>query len=58
MYLDSAQPINPERLPPKLLKRILRDPALMEKLSDRVYQLLRDDLQQQGERNYGYGRRF
>ncbi len=56
MYLDSAQPINPERLPPKLLKRILRDPVLMEKLSDRVYQLLRDDLQQQRERNYGYGR--
>lgn len=58
MNLDSAQPINPERLPPKLLKRILRDPALMEKLSDRVYEMLRDDLQRQRERNYGSGRRF
>jgi hypothetical protein len=58
MNRDSAQPISPKHLPPRLLKRILRDPILMEKLSDRVYELLRDDLQRQRERNYGYGRRF
>jgi hypothetical protein len=58
MYLDASQPIDLERLPPEVLQRILRDPVLMEKLSDRVYELLRDELQRQRERNHGYGRRF
>ncbi len=50
--------ITADKLPPKVLKRILEDPNLMEKLSDRVYELLRADLYRQRERNNGYGRRF
>lgn len=49
--------LNLEEIPPKLLKQILADTALIEKVSDRVYELLRDDLKQQRERQHGYGRR-
>ncbi|MBL1176271.1 hypothetical protein [Pantanalinema sp. GBBB05] len=49
--------LNPEDIPPKLLKQILADTALIEKISDRVYELLRHDLKQQRERQQGYGRR-
>ena len=48
--------LNPEPVPPKVLKQILEDTVLMEKLSDRVYQLIRDDLKYQRERKLGYGR--
>ncbi|UBF30554.1 hypothetical protein K9N68_35855 (plasmid) [Kovacikia minuta CCNUW1] len=50
--------VTADKLPPKVLKRILQDPKLMEQLSDRVYELLRDDLYRQRERNNGYGRHF
>jgi hypothetical protein len=41
----------------KLLEQILRDPLLMEKLSSRVYELLRDEIRTQKERSVGYGNR-
>lgn len=36
---------------PELIKKILQDPLLLKRLSDRVYQLLRDDLAIQRDRN-------
>jgi hypothetical protein len=42
----------------QLLKQILADTTLLEQLSDRVYSLLKHDLNHQRERNQGYGRRF
>jgi hypothetical protein len=50
--------LNPEEIPPKVLKQILEDTALIEKVSDRVYELLRSDLKLQRERKQGYGRRY
>lgn len=49
--------LSPEPIPPKVLKQMLEDTVLMEKLSDRVYELMRDDLNCQRERKLGYGRR-
>jgi len=42
----------------QLVKEILADPLAMAALSDRVYQLMQDDLRIQQERNRGFGRRF
>jgi predicted DCC family thiol-disulfide oxidoreductase YuxK len=58
MKFNLPPDITGDKLPPKVLKRILEDPNVMEKLSDRVYELLRDDLYRQRERRNGYGRRF
>lgn len=44
-------------LSPQQIQRLLQDPLIVEKLSDRVYELLRDDLRQQQERRQGYGRK-
>ena len=41
----------------QLAAKILQDPLAMRRLSDRVFQLLQEDLQLQQERNRGYGRR-
>lgn len=41
----------------QLAAKILQDPLAMRRLSDRVFQLLQEDLQLQKERNQGYGRR-
>jgi hypothetical protein len=41
----------------KLAAKILQDPLAMRKLSDRVFELLREELQIERERNRGYGRR-
>lgn len=41
----------------QLAAKILQDPLAMRRLSDRVFQLLQEDLQLQRERNRGYGRR-
>lgn len=43
-------------LSPQQIQRLLQDPLVLEKLSDRVYELLRNDLRQQQERRQGYGR--
>ncbi|MBW4472535.1 MAG: hypothetical protein KME45_19500 [Stenomitos rutilans HA7619-LM2] len=42
----------------QMLKQILADPTLLEQLSDRVYTLLKHELNHQRERSQGYGRRF
>lgn len=57
MHNFDLQNLNPEQVPPEVLKQILADTALMAKVSDRVYELLRNDLKQQRERQQGYGRR-
>ncbi len=41
----------------KLAAKILQDPLAMRKLSDHVFELLREELQIERERNRGYGRR-
>ena len=41
----------------QLAAKILQDPLAMRKLSDRVFELLREELQIERERNRGYGRR-
>jgi hypothetical protein len=41
-----------------LAAKIRQDPLAMRKLSDRVFELLREDLQIERERNRGYGRRY
>lgn len=42
----------------KLLEQILDEPLLMQQLSDRVYELLREDLRKHQERTQGYGSRI
>jgi hypothetical protein len=42
----------------KLIEHILQNPLMMQQLSDRVYELLREDLRKQQERNQGYGSRL
>lgn len=37
-----------------LIQRILEDPALLERLCDRVYQIMLTDLQQQQNRSRNY----
>lgn len=40
-----------------LASQILDDPVALRRLSDRVFELLKQDLQQEQERRGGYGRR-
>jgi ABC-type glutathione transport system ATPase component len=42
----------------QLAQQILQDPLRAMQLSDRVYELLQEDLRIQQERSRGYGRRF
>jgi hypothetical protein len=42
----------------KLAAKILKDPLLQRQLSDRVYELLQEDLRQQRERSRNYGGYF
>lgn len=51
-----ANSLTQSDIPPQLLEQILRNPLLMQQLSDRVYELLQADLRQQRERKFGYGR--
>ncbi|MEL6814015.1 MAG: hypothetical protein AAFP03_04275 [Cyanobacteria bacterium J06598_3] len=41
----------------KLASKIVKDPILLRKLGDRIYQLLQEDARNQSERN-GHSRRF
>jgi len=41
----------------KLAEQVLEDPLAVQQLSDRVVQLLQQDLKQQRERHGDYGRR-
>ncbi len=40
----------------KLIDRLLRDPLLLRKLSDKVYELMVEDLRQQRDRSGNYKR--
>jgi len=40
------------------VKRVLKDPLLQQKLADRVYELLLEDLRHAQERHINYGGRF
>lgn len=42
----------------QLVGQILRDPLLQSKLCDRIYELMRNDLQHQRERQQNYGSRY
>jgi dephospho-CoA kinase len=42
----------------KIAKKILQDPIMIQKLSDRVLELLREDMRVLKERCQGYGNRF
>ena len=41
-----------------LAEAIMQDSQMMGRFCDRIYDLLRDDLKYQQERNYGCGRRY
>jgi len=41
----------------KLSEKIINDPVLLRKLSNRLYELMKEDVQNQSERN-GQSRRF
>lgn len=41
-----------------LAAQLLQDPLAMQRLSDRVLELLQQDMRLQRERNRGYGRRW
>lgn len=45
-----------ELLSPTLIRRILSDPKLLEELDRQVYELLKNDLRQQRERQQNYRR--
>ncbi len=47
-----------DKIPARVLKQIMEDSILLEQVSDRVYDLLKQELKQQRERQQGYGRRF
>ena len=53
-FQSSDSPIDQATLS-KLATKVLRDPLLLHNLSDRVYELMQLDLQQQRERIGGYG---
>ena len=40
------------------VNQILQDPLKLKQLSDRVYQLMREDLTVQQKRNHSYGGRY
>ncbi len=40
----------------KLIDKVLRDPLLMRKISEKVYQLMVEDLRQQRDRSGNYKR--
>ncbi len=40
----------------KLIDKVLRDPLLMRKMSEKVYQLMVEDLRQQRDRSGNYKR--
>lgn len=42
----------------QLAADLIDDPIALEQFCDRVYELMRDDLQRQRERSHGHGRRF
>lgn len=42
----------------QIAKKVLQDPIMMQKLGDRVLELLREDLRLLKERSQGYGSRF
>lgn len=42
----------------KLIDKILLDPMLLRKLSDRVYEVMQEDLRKQRERSGDYKRLF
>lgn len=42
----------------QLAAQLLQDPLAMKQFSDRVVELLQQDLRQQRERSQGYGRRW
>lgn len=42
----------------KTAKKVMEDPLLLRKVSDRVYELMLADLRYQRERNRNYGRGF
>lgn len=55
---QTANPLNsPDPEVMRLAAQVLRDPAAMEKLCDRIYQLMEQDLQRQQERDRTYRRR-
>ena len=53
-FQTSDSPVDKATLS-KLANKVLKDPLLLHNLSDRVYELMQLDLQQQRERIGGYG---
>ncbi len=55
-FLEFAHPKDRDMLL-QLAAQLLSDPLAVQRLSDRVVELLQQDLRLQRERNFGYGRR-
>lgn len=55
-FLELAHPEDRDILL-QLAAQLLSDPLSVQRLSDRVVELLQQDLRLQHERNFGYGRR-
>lgn len=55
--VQSNHPPEVKRMMAKVAEKLANDPMAMRQFCDRIYQLLRDDIQTQQERSYGYGRR-
>ncbi|MBW4557879.1 MAG: hypothetical protein KME59_18460 [Trichormus sp. ATA11-4-KO1] len=56
MMITSRNSENDHKAVAKLAAKIMRDRQLMVILSDKVYQLMQDDLHHQKERRNNYGR--
>lgn len=55
--LQSNQPLAIKQGMAKVAAQLAKDPMAMRQFCDRIYQLLRDDIQAQQERAHSYGRR-
>ncbi|MBD2123530.1 hypothetical protein [Trichocoleus sp. FACHB-262] len=56
-FLDLPQPEDLAMLS-QIAAELLPDPLAVQQLSERVFELLQQDLRQQRERSYGYRRRW
>ncbi|YAF95378.1 MAG: hypothetical protein AB3A66_22920 [Nodularia sp. CChRGM 3473] len=56
MMITSRNSKDDHKAVAKLAAKVMRDRQLMVILSDKVYQLMQDDLHHQKERSHNYGR--
>ncbi len=57
-FIESDSQKSDRRALLKTASRVLQDPLLLNRLGDRVYELMLEDLRYQRERSRNYGSRF